>query len=344
MSSPRSASRAIVIQQQRPRLSKKIAWFAGLAGVLATLAQYAIYLLAFDRYDPAKGYISREVTSARRVLWVIAHPDDEAMFFGPSLNALLQPHRSVHHRRATGHLLSLSTGNHEGLGQLRTQELTASCEHFGIQRENCVALDHPQLQDSPTAVWPPAVVLEYVELYADRWNISLVITFDEHGVSGHANHRAIYAALERGRAHTGTSLPPIYKLATSTKASKYLSILSLPGAIRRGYTPPSEPYFTSALLLSDPRQYWRTRTAFARHASQQVWFRSLYVVLSQARNADEKVGLSIQTRDVTSSLQERHSHGVWAWLTRHFRFASPGDAMHQAMWILTTTKHSATQT
>ena len=52
----------------------------------------------------------------RRVLLVISHPDDESMFFGPTIQAL---------RRAGArtHILCLSNGDADGLGAVREKEL-----------------------------------------------------------------------------------------------------------------------------------------------------------------------------------------------------------------------------
>lgn len=48
-------------------------------------------------------------------MYVIAHPDDEAMFFVPSIVNLRQNNRL--------YLLCLSTGNFAGLGRIREKEL-----------------------------------------------------------------------------------------------------------------------------------------------------------------------------------------------------------------------------
>jgi N-acetylglucosaminylphosphatidylinositol deacetylase len=65
-------------------------------------------------------YLQRKIEN-RSILYVIAHPDDEAMFFVPSILSL----------RNTGnklHLLCLSTGNFGGQGKVREKELHASAK------------------------------------------------------------------------------------------------------------------------------------------------------------------------------------------------------------------------
>lgn len=77
--------------------------------------------------------------NANRLLLVIAHPDDEAMFFSPLLLS----------RRASGddiYVLCLSTGNFEGIGETRCKELYKSCNVYGIRKENVKIVNHESLQ------------------------------------------------------------------------------------------------------------------------------------------------------------------------------------------------------
>lgn len=57
---------------------------------------------------------------------VVAHPDDEAMFFWPTLAQL-------HDAGVRLSVLCLSTGNFDGLGDLRRQEMVESCKQIGGQ-------------------------------------------------------------------------------------------------------------------------------------------------------------------------------------------------------------------
>jgi N-acetylglucosaminylphosphatidylinositol deacetylase len=68
-------------------------------------------------------YFQRNIRK-HNILYVIAHPDDEAMFFVPSILEL---------RRTNNlHLLCLSNGNADGLGKIREKELHASCKYLGF--------------------------------------------------------------------------------------------------------------------------------------------------------------------------------------------------------------------
>ncbi|KAG0150324.1 hypothetical protein CROQUDRAFT_88119 [Cronartium quercuum f. sp. fusiforme G11] len=210
-------------------------------------------------------WVSPNLTRAERFLLVVAHPDDECLFFSPTLLSLLQPRyvnltelgpdfvsNSTHNstkeaylseslshpsppgfvnstllKRPIGHILSLSSGNADGLGMKRTREMRASCWAFGIPSDKCIVLDHPELQDSMSVWWPEKKISEFVKLYVDLWQIDLLITFDHHGVSGHANHRAIAAAITR-LVHSDRTFPMTMMLESSSLLSKYTSLFSLP--------------------------------------------------------------------------------------------------------------------
>ncbi|EFP93400.2 N-acetylglucosaminylphosphatidylinositol deacetylase [Puccinia graminis f. sp. tritici CRL 75-36-700-3] len=72
---------------------------------------------------------------SKSTLFVVAHPDDECLFFAPSILATVQ--RAKSH----GALLVMSSGNHYGQGGLRRKELLGSCKQLGIREDRCDVLD-----------------------------------------------------------------------------------------------------------------------------------------------------------------------------------------------------------
>jgi len=70
----------------------------------------------------------------KNILYVISHPDDEAMFFQPSIVTLKQENKL--------HLLCLSNGNAEGLGREREKELELSCKSLGFAEAPTVIDDN----------------------------------------------------------------------------------------------------------------------------------------------------------------------------------------------------------
>lgn len=75
----------------------------------------------------------------RNVLLVIAHPDDESMFFAPVINYLISGRHNLH-------ILCMSTGNADGMGSIRKEELYLASAVLKIPAQQVKVLDHPDLQ------------------------------------------------------------------------------------------------------------------------------------------------------------------------------------------------------
>lgn len=95
----------------------------------------------------------------QKALLVVAHPDDEVMFFSP----LLQWASGCNEKM---HILCLSTGNFEGLGEIRKQELARCVELFDIPPDCIQIIDHPALADGMDNLWPidtiSSLVVDYI--------------------------------------------------------------------------------------------------------------------------------------------------------------------------------------
>lgn len=103
--------------------------------------------------------------------------------------------------------IQLISGNNYGLGDTRKKELLEACKTLGVTRDDrCVVLDHKYtlsicltenrlLQDNPKVWWDTDLVAKTVEEYVKKWKIDAIITFDDGGVSGHINHRAVSAGV-----------------------------------------------------------------------------------------------------------------------------------------------------
>ncbi|XP_051552573.1 N-acetylglucosaminyl-phosphatidylinositol de-N-acetylase-like isoform X2 [Myxocyprinus asiaticus] len=175
-----------------------------------------------DALSPNSEEMARVRGTEARALLVTAHPDDECMFFAPTVLKLVESKAAVY-------LLCLSTGNYNNQGPQRKRELLDSCAVLGIPGNHVTIIDDKELPDDPAVHWSTALISSLILKHIQNYNISLVLTFDGRGVSGHANHIAISKALSHlasaGRLPEGCQ---IFSLHTINILRKYLSVLELP--------------------------------------------------------------------------------------------------------------------
>lgn len=148
----------------------------------------------------------------RRILIVIAHPDDECMFFGPFIYTLTQRTNcpvyilclssgtiidiQIIMKQITPihKLIFMFSGNYENLGEHRREELWKSCAQLGVPDSHIVLVKATKLPDDPHSAWRPDIVANLILHAIETLDIKMLVTFDPDGVSGHANHCAIYYA------------------------------------------------------------------------------------------------------------------------------------------------------
>nr|XP_034995846.1 N-acetylglucosaminyl-phosphatidylinositol de-N-acetylase [Zootoca vivipara] len=207
----------------------------------------------------ADGPALRREENATRALFVTAHPDDEAMFFAPTILSLAQ---------ARLWLLCGSTGNYYSQGDVRKKELLDSCLVLGIPPSNVTVIDHRDLPDHPSVEWDTQLLSALILKHVKTNQINLVVTFDARGVSGHLNHKCLYTAVRR--LHSEKKFPEgVYHC---------LFIIYYRGDI---------PYnFKHLLPFGDiPNGTCATspnsRRAMQCHHSQLLWFRRLYLFFSR---------------------------------------------------------------
>ncbi|GFE53324.1 NAC domain containing protein [Babesia ovis] len=128
------------------------------------------------------------------IAFVIAHPDDESMFFTPLLEFLRDLATAPHHNVKL-ELLSLTTGNYMGQGHKRISELQEICNKYNI---NCTVDDEPDRVDGPVE-WNLDKVSNRVEQYLRTIKPVLVFTFDQDGVSGHPNHISTHKSVVKAK-------------------------------------------------------------------------------------------------------------------------------------------------
>lgn len=215
-----------------------------------------------------------------RLLVVVAHPDDETMFFAPSILALAR-------RGIELHVLCLSTGDYDGLGAVRATELPRACECLDVPAHRVHIRDDPKLRDGPHAHWPVEHIAALVAAELDVIGASRVLTFDAHGVSRHPNHVAVHRGVRLVATHCRSTAPVIFELRSTGPLRRFIGACAAPLAVlwwwwwhcrRLGAKPRADETDTVLCVSLNP---WRVHRAMVQHWSQYVWFRRLYVVLSR---------------------------------------------------------------
>ncbi|KAM4822987.1 N-acetylglucosaminyl-phosphatidylinositol de-N-acetylase isoform X1 [Urocitellus parryii] len=204
--------------------------------------------------------------SGSRTLLVIAHPDDEAMFFAPTVLGLAR----LKHRMS---LLCFSAGNYYNQGEIRKKELLQSCDVLGIPTSQVMIIDNSDFPDDPGVQWDTERVANILLQHVEVNDINLVVTFDAGGVSGHSNHIALYTAVRalhsEGKFPKGCS---VLTLQSVNVLRKYLFLLDLLWSLL---------HTQDILFVLTSEEVAQAKRAMYCHGSQLLWFRRLYILFSR---------------------------------------------------------------
>lgn len=198
---------------------------------------------------------------AGSILLVTAHPDDESMFFAPTVLQMTHNGLSVD-------LLCLSHGNYDGMGAQRVKELQLAALELGIRHVEVI--DSDKLPDDPSSRWSVDAIKYFVLITCDRFNSNYIVSFDRNGVSSHPNHCDLSAALQtiHGQGH----LPPLLCLKSLGLMRKYINLFDSVMQLFDG----SESHVIQNPLC----RYIIAWKAMLNHKSQLIWFRWLYLFFS----------------------------------------------------------------
>ena len=132
--------------------------------------------------------IKGELSSIGSVLLIIAHPDDEIMFWTPTIKTLISFNISMK-------ILCLSNGNYDGLGELREKEFDNISRLLNFPYSQIINI--PELQDNINQKWDPAIVSQQIEEYLkENEDVKTILTFDGNGVTKHPNHISCFNGLQ----------------------------------------------------------------------------------------------------------------------------------------------------
>jgi len=128
----------------------------------------------------------KELADVRRALVVVAHPDDETLFFGGLLTTAL---------RGKADVLCVTDGNWLGAGAERKTHLQRACELLGVTN-----LETWSYRDSLTDHLPVDELTERFTALGQTGTYDAFFTHCPHGEYGHPNHMdvsfSLHAALK----------------------------------------------------------------------------------------------------------------------------------------------------
>ncbi|EFO95785.1 hypothetical protein CRE_13998 [Caenorhabditis remanei] len=198
-----------------------------------------------------------------RILLLIAHPDDETMFFSPTIRALTHAGHRVF-------VLCVSNGDFDGLGKIRARELSRAASKLGISSSDVICLDYDEFRDGDT--WDRNSLCQIVMRHVEVLSADTVISFDSYGVSGHQNHSSCFEALQTAYSNGGVPRDvQIFVLDSIPLWRKYIGMSDALFSFGRS------PFFYMA-RFRDVAACWRAMWA---HKSQLVWFRVLFIFFSR---------------------------------------------------------------
>ncbi|XP_010516462.1 PREDICTED: probable N-acetylglucosaminyl-phosphatidylinositol de-N-acetylase [Camelina sativa] len=237
-------------------VSLVVIWVASLCKVFFGATSSSRATILDDGKTPQK----------KNVMFIIAHPDDESMFFSPTINYLTSNVDNLH-------ILCLSTGNADGMGNTRKDELHQACAVLKVPLQQLKVLDHPNLQDGFGQVWNHDLLTEIIEEEVTKHDIHTIITFDNYGVSGHCNHRDVHrGVLTFLQTNSGRHIKA-WELVSLNIFRKYCGPVDIWLSILSARKHPS-----NVIIINE--QPWKSFKAMAQHLSQWVWFRKLFVSFS----------------------------------------------------------------
>ena len=122
---------------------------------------------------------------SKRMLVILAHPDDESFAVGGTLAKYAHQNVQVVLLCATRGEAGVPGINSKEAGDIRERELRQAAEHLGIE------VHFLGFQDGGLANTPPEKLLESIACWLDLVQPQVILTFGPEGVSGHPDHVTI---------------------------------------------------------------------------------------------------------------------------------------------------------
>ena len=202
--------------------------------------------------------IEQEKSSIGSVLLIIAHPDDEIMFWSPTIKNFQKYNISLK-------ILCLSNGNYDGLGELREKEFDNISKELNLLDNKLINV--PGLQDNIKEKWNKVEVAKQIKEMIDNHNdIKTIITFDGNGVTKHPNHISCNDGLKYFLENNGNELKSkgvkVYFLDSFNLAFQYTYFSPFMSYYLKSYGCYSMTFFSSYKWM----RYYKTQFSLLRKA------------------------------------------------------------------------------
>ena len=142
--------------------------------------------------------VGRTLPGWRRLLVVVAHPDDETFGLGAVAGHFTAGGAAVHVLCYTHGEASTLNENHAELRQARAREIRQAAAELGIA--SVTLLGYP---DGQLATAAPDELSGHVTRLAARHRADGLLVFDDTGITGHPDHQAATRAAVRAAQATG---------------------------------------------------------------------------------------------------------------------------------------------
>lgn len=246
-------------------------------------------------FDLNTEVILSEDLASKSIYVLVAHPDDEVMFFAPTILMLNRPKYGNHIK-----LVSFSNGDYEKLGSLREKELQRSCQILGIEHQVLTFVDDINVQ------WDSQDISNAISeiLHQDGKDNVVLITFDEKGVSNHPNHKSVYYGAVKLAQDKRYKLDLLYTLKSWNFFTKYsFNLVTTYELFQRMYATFIKSSLEDSIdMIKEPtlKIYLNVNNFIvalasmsAAHFSQMVYFRYGWLLLSKYLNSNELVRVDI---------------------------------------------------
>ncbi len=239
----------------------------------------------------------------QRILGVFAHPDDECYCVGGTMARYVQDGAVCKVISATrgqaGEIHAAEVVNRETLGQVREQELEASCKALGVQHMECWDyLDgHLSEADEDQLVGDVANAIR-------TFDPQIVVTFGDDGAYGHPDHIAISRATTQAFHQVGTAEKLYYAHFPQRNLLLLDEISSWLVSIPERFSGTTE--FAHALSLFVRESVMLN---FSRDAVDVRWYPPNFYILEQGEPSKELFVLMsgevrVQQRDPDGTVEE----------------------------------------